>query len=231
MLSFQQEPQTETLSKLSLTNIIKARRATKSFIINQSISREKLEEILYSGSLAPSGFNLQPWRFIIVETSEGKEKLYSCAFEQEQIQQASIILICCGDRQVFVPDYIENVLKLGLDRGSMNEQHAQFLRQTIPTFHKFHPSFESIEAWINRQVMIAVTQMMLVAKSLNIDSCPMEGFVGSAIKEAFAIPKSWDVCCLLALGYAEQERQFGGRFDLDKVCFKEKFDEPFVLEE
>jgi nitroreductase len=229
MPSFETEIQSKTLSQSSLINLIKARRASKDFVSNQSISRKDLEEILYAGSLAPSGFNLQPWRFIIVETPEGKDKLYDCAFEQEQIKQASTMIICCGERQVFVPDYIENVLKLGLDLGSMNEKHAQFLRQTIPTFHKFHPSFEAVEAWINRQVMIAVTQMMLVGKSLNIDSCPMEGFVTAAIKEAFALPATWDVCCLLALGYAKQERQFGGRFNLDKICFQEKIDEPSIL--
>ncbi len=212
-----------------LNDIIQQRRAAKAFLPDKSISKDNLLEILKSGSLAPSGFNLQPWRFIVVQESEGKEKIFSCAFEQEQIKQASVVLICCGDRKIFTPEYVESVLKLGLERGSMNEKHAQFLRQTIPTFNKFHPSFESMEAWINRQVMIAVTHMMLVAKSLGIDSCPMEGFVASGIKENFDIPDNFDICCLLALGYAEQQRQFGGRFSVDKICFQENYDKPFSI--
>ena len=212
-----------------LNDIIQQRRAAKAFLPDKSISKDNLLEILKSGSLAPSGFNLQPWRFIVVQESESKEKIFSCAFEQEQIKQASVVLICCGDRKIFTPEYVESVLKLGLERGSMNEKHAQFLRQTIPTFNKFHPSFESMEAWINRQVMIAVTHMMLVAKSLGIDSCPMEGFVASGIKENFDIPDNFDICCLLALGYAEQQRQFGGRFSVDKICFQENYDKPFSI--
>ncbi len=212
-----------------LNDIIQQRRATKEFLTDKSISKENLLEILKLGSLAPSGFNLQPWRFIVVQEAESKEKLFSCAFEQEQIKQASVVLICCGNRNIFTPEYIESVLKLGLDIGSMKEKHAQFLRQTILTFHKFHPSFESIEAWINRQVMIAVTQMMLVAKSLGIDSCPMEGFVSNGVKENFNIPENFDVCCLLALGYAVEQRQFGGRFDLEKLCSQENYGQPFTV--
>lgn len=214
---------------MTLKEIIKTRRATKEFLTDKSISKENLLEILKSGSLSPSGFNLQPWRFIVAQEAESKEKIFSCAFEQEQIKQASVVLICCGDRNIFTTEYIESVLKLGLDLGSMNEKHAQFLRQTIPTFHKFHPSFESMEAWINRQVMIAVTQMMLTAKDLNIDSCPMEGFVASGIKENFDLPDSFDVCCLLALGYAVKQGQFGGRFNLDKICYQENYDKPFSI--
>lgn len=209
-----------------LKNVIQQRRSTKAFLPNRSISKDNLLEILRSGTLAPSGFNLQPWRFIVIQAAENKEKLYSCAFEQEQIKQASVILICCGDRQVFMPEYVESVLKLGKESGSMSEQHARFLRQTIPTFHKFHPSFESIEAWTNRQVMIAVTHMMLVAKSLGIDSCIMEGFVTRGIRENFCIPKNLDICCLLALGYTVEQRQFGGRFSIDKICYQESYSKP-----
>ncbi|MCC0175860.1 nitroreductase family protein [Waterburya agarophytonicola K14] len=206
-----------------LKEIIRERRSAKSFILDKAIAQDKLSEIFESATLAPSGFNLQPWRFITVQSLSNKEKLYSCAFKQEQIRQASAVLICCGDRHVFSPEYIESVLELGKSSGSMNEKHADFLRGAIPTFAKFHPSYDSIEAWTNRQVMIAVTQMMLTAKSIGIDSCSMEGFVSKAIKENFDIPEHWDICCLLALGYSANERKFGGRFGVKELFYQESY--------
>ena len=208
---------------MSVKEIIARRRSAKSFIKDKLIPPNLLSEIFEAAILAPSGFNLQPWRFIVVREAENKDKLYSCAFEQEQIKQASVVLICCGDRHVFSAEYIESVLKLGESFSSMSEKQANFLRETIPTFVKFHPSFDSIEAWINRQVSIAVTQMMLAAQSLGIDSCPMEGFVSKAVKENFYIPDHWDVCCLLALGYSTKERKFGGRFEIDKLFYQEHY--------
>lgn len=215
---------------LPLQDLITQRRSTKSFLKDRSIPRPILQEILSLGRQAPSGFNLQPWRFIVVELQQNKQTLLQCAFEQQQVVEASTVLICCGDRHVSQPDYVESVINLGKQRGTMTEEHAQFLQQTIPAFFKFHPSFESLEAWTNRQVMVAVAHLMLVAKNLGIDSCPMEGFVSAPIKNAFKIPEHWDVCCLLALGYAaEPLRQYGGRLDLDQLCYSEAYGQPFDL--
>lgn len=89
---------------------------------------------------------------------------------------------------------------------------------------------ESVEAWTNRHTMLAVAHMMIVAKSFGVDSCPMEGFASDRVKEAFNIPEEVDVCCLLALGFAtEPYKQYGGRFDIDRVCYCENFGEPFVM--
>jgi len=61
-----------------------------------------------------------------------------------------------------------------------------------------------------------------------VDSCPMEGFVASQVKQAFNIPHNVDVCCLLPLGYAtEPFKQYGGRFPIEQVCFGESYGESF----
>jgi nitroreductase len=71
---------------------------------------------------------------------------------------------------------------------------------------------------------------MIAAKSLGVDSCPMEGFVGAQVKEAFQIPEEVDVCCLLALGYAtEPFKQYGGRFGIEQVFFSESYGQSFTL--
>jgi len=207
---------------MSIKDAIRERRSVKSFVKNRPIDAETLIAIFESATFAPSGFNLQPWRFIRVQNYQEKEKIYACAFEQEQIRQAPEILICCGDRHVFSPEYVESVIELGTKLGSMGGEHADFLRSSIPSFEKFHPSYDSVEAWTNRQVMIAVTHMMLCATSLGISSCTMEGFVSKPIKDAFNIPAQWDICCLLALGFSTEERKFGGRFSVDKLFFQGK---------
>ena len=78
--------------------------------------------------------------------------------------------------------------------------------------------------------MLAVAHMMIVAKSLGVDSCPMEGFAATQVKAAFQIPEQVDVCCLLALGYAaEPFKQYGGRFGVEQVCFSESYGKTFKL--
>jgi nitroreductase len=214
---------------VGLKDAIEQRRAARAFK-SDPIPAVLLEEILRLGVRSPSGYNLQPWRFVVVRSPENKEKLKACAFNQRQVGEAPVVLICCGDRRVGQSDYIESVIQIGLETGGVNEQFADVMRQQIPALFEYHPCFENLEAWTNRHTMLAVAHIMIVAKSYGVDSCPMEGFVTAQVKEAFEIPEEVDVCCLLALGYAaEPYKQYGGRFGIDQVCFGESYGQAFQL--
>ncbi|AFY48832.1 nitroreductase [Nostoc sp. PCC 7524] len=214
---------------VGLVEAIKQRRAARAFKSNV-IPEAILQEILELGIQAPSGFNLQPWRFIVVQEQRNKDKLQACAFNQRQVGEAPVVLICCGDRRVKQMENITSVIQLGEEQGIMTPSYANYMRSNIPEFFTNHPSFETIEAWTNRHTMIAVAYMMIVAKSFGVDSCPMEGFDSQQVKQAFQIPEEVDICCLLALGYAtEPFKEYGGRFPINQVCFQENYNQPFRL--
>lgn len=214
---------------IGLVEAIKQRRAARA-LSSDRISEAILQEILELGIQAPSGFNLQPWRFIVVTEQENKDKLKACASNQRQVSEAPVVLICCGDRRVIEMEYITSVIHLGEEISIMTDNYANYMRSSIPEFFANHPSFETMEAWTNRHVMLAVGYMTIVAKSFGIDSCPMEGFNSAQVKEAFQIPDEVDICCLLALGYAKEPfKQYGGRFPINQVCFHESYGEPFEL--
>jgi nitroreductase len=119
---------------------------------------------------------------------------------------------------------------MGMETGGVNEQFADVMRQQIPALFEYHPCFENVEAWTNRHTMLAVAHIMIVARSFGVDSCPMEGFVTTQVKEAFQIPAEVDVCCLVPLGYAaEPFKPYGGRFGIDQVCFGESYGERFEV--
>lgn len=219
----------QKLLPLSVQEAIEQRRAARSFE-NKSIPPETLQKILSLGLQSPSGFNLQPWRFIVVKEQENKEKLKACAFNQKQVSEAAVVIICCGDRGVSKPEYIESVIQLGKDNGAVNDVYAEHIRTSVPKLFENQPCFESIEAWTNRHTMLAVAYIMIVAQSLGVDSCPMEGFSATQVKEAFNIPAEVDVCCLLTLGYAaEPFKKYGGRFGIEQVCYGESYGEQFEV--
>lgn len=214
---------------IGLIEAIKQRRAARAFKPDP-IPEAILQAILQMGLRSPSGFNLQPWRFIVVRTPENKQKLKACAFNQRQVGEAPVVLICCGDRRATEMANIESVIELGKSVGAMPDAFAEYMRSSISSFVANPPCFESMEAWTNRHTMLAVAHIMIVAKSFGVDSCPMEGFVTSQVKEVFQIPEEVDVCCLLPLGYADEPfKQYGGRFDIQEVCFAETYGESLKL--
>lgn len=219
----------EMQPSMGLKAAIELRRATRTFH-HEPIPDTLLEEILRLGLRAPSGYNLQPWRFIVVQEQENREKLKACAFNQDKIAEAPVVLICCGDRRVNNSEYIEQIIDMGKQEGAINDEYANAMRSLIPNLFENQPCFDHIEAWTNRHTMIAVTHIMLAAKSFGVDSCPMEGFVTTQVKEAFKIPDEVDVCCLLALGFAaDPHKKYGGRFGMDEVCFGESYGQAFEL--
>ncbi|MGP1385191.1 MAG: nitroreductase family protein [Thainema sp.] len=219
----------EAQPSMGLQDAIRLRRASRAFNPDP-IPDVLLEKILELSIQAPSGYNLQPWRFIVLRDQASKEKLQPCAFGQAQVVQAPVVLICCGDRNVGSPDYIEQVIELGEANDAIDENYANIMRKQIPLGFEQQPSYGSMEVWTNRHVMLAVTHMMIVAKSYGVDSCPMEGFSSEQVKEAFNIPDHVDVCCLLCLGFAtEPHKKYSGRFDLSKLFYGESYGEMFSL--
>ena len=220
----------EIQPSINVKTAIESRRAARSFKPDP-IPPAILAEILRLGVRSPSGFNLQPWRFIVLQDPASKEKLKACAFDQRQVVEAPTVLICCGDRRATGHENTEAVIELGKAAGAINDNLADYMRQAIPQLFEHRPCFESLETWTNRHTMLAVAHLMIAAKSFGVDSCPMEGFVSAKVKEAFQIPEEVDVCCLLPLGYAAAPlKQYGGRFEVTQVYYTESYGQALQVE-
>src|SRR5271155_5988657 len=79
----------------TLSRAIAERRASPSFD-ESPIPVADLRKILEAGLLAPSGYNLQPWRFIVVRSPEQKKKLRAASFNQAKVEEASVMIVACG---------------------------------------------------------------------------------------------------------------------------------------
>src|SRR4028118_2256167 len=100
----------EMHSTVSLKDSIEQRRAARAFK-SDPIPEVILKEIFRLGVRSPSGYNLQPWRFIAVQDPESKQKLAACAFDQRQVVEAPTVLICLGDRRAAESENIEAVIQ------------------------------------------------------------------------------------------------------------------------
>src|ERR1700760_2680384 len=155
----------------TLSQAIAERRASPSFD-ESPIPDADLQKILQAGLQAPSGYNLQPWRFIVVSSPEQKKRLRAACFNQAKVEEASVMIVACGDADGWRSGDLDEMLRLGR-QGGMPENYAEQAKTTIPNYLSNHPNFAM---WLNRHVMIAFTTMMLMAEVLGYDTAPMEGF-------------------------------------------------------
>src|ERR1700749_4932202 len=114
-----------------LSEALDHRRATPSFD-GKPIPDADLKKILEAGLKMPSGYNLQPWRFVVVRTPDGLRRLRAASYNQAKVEEASVVIVACGDKDGWRTD-MEEMLRLGRERG-MTENYAESASDIIPQF-------------------------------------------------------------------------------------------------
>src|SRR5258708_12228702 len=165
-----------------LSEAIKERRATSNFE-DVPIHDKDLEKIIRAGLEAPSGYNLQHWRFIIVRDREQKKKLRKADFGQPKVEEASAIIVACGDPKGWKGPNgdLEEMIKLAKEHGFGGEQDHNNARNAVTGFLGSAPGQAggvrpTFDLWVNRHTMIALTTMMCAAEPLGHDTPPMTAF-------------------------------------------------------
>ncbi|HWF67480.1 MAG TPA: nitroreductase family protein [Acidobacteriaceae bacterium] len=208
-----------------LSQVIGERRATPSFD-GSPLPDSDLKKILDAGLSAPSGYNMQPWRFVVVRTPEQKKRLRAASFNQAKVEEASAVIVACGDADGWRNGDLEEMLRQGRE-GGMSESYAAQARENIPNYLSNHPN---MPMWLNRHVMIAFTHMMLTAETLGYDTAPMEGFEQEKVREVLKLPLSYHVIALLGIGHLQgSDKHNGGRFDMARTVFAEEYGKPIKL--
>ena len=207
----------------SLAEAIESRRSTPSFD-GAPMPAEDLRAILDAGLAAPSGYNMQPWRFIVVQSPEGRRKLRAASYNQAKVEEASVVIVACGDMDGWRKDLPE-VLKMGR-AGGMPESYAAQAQISVSSYLSSFTQ-DQMKLWLNKQVTLAYSHMLLMAEVLGYDTAPMEGFEQDKVHEALRLPLSFWVVALLAVGHLKGPDKFdGGRFAANHTLFAEEYGKP-----
>ncbi len=218
----------KTAGEKLLSEVVRERRATNNFE-ELPIHAADLEKIVRAGLEAPSGYNLQPWRFVVVRDREQKKKLRAAAFGQPKVEEASAVIVACGDPQAWKDGDLDQMLRMAKENGLTDENLHKTIRSNVSNFlgnpaGKPGGTEPSWDLWVNRHVMIAFTTMMWMAEVLGYDTAPMEGFMEDQVKQLLHIPDRVRVVAFLAIGRRKgPDKPYGGRFDTAHTVFAEEW--------
>jgi len=216
-----------------LSEAITERRATPSFD-GSPIPDNVLSAILRAGLESPSGYNLQPWRFVVVRSAEQKRRLREAAMGQSKVEEAGAVIVCCGDLNAPRGTNLDEVLAEAAKHGFSKEQNRKVREIITGVFSKPAGNAMGVApdwaVWIDRHVMIAFTTMMWMAEVLGYDTAPMEGFFEDKVKSVLEIPDSIRVVALLGIGRLKgADKRYAGRHAMRSVCFAETWGEGINL--
>ncbi len=197
------------------------RYATKVFDKTKKIKDNDFQTILESFRLTPSSFWLQPWKMIIVENQELREKLVEHSWDQKQISNASHLLVLAKYNDFWdknINSYLDKIIEIrGWSRENLiwyEEMMKWFITNLTP---------EKLNNWQENQIHIALWNLITICAFMWIDSCAIWWFISEKYDEILWLKEKWlSSVVLLPIGYRDEEADKYSklkkvRFDLDEI--------------
>jgi len=224
---------------------------------DKHISDELLTQICEVTQRAPTSFNSQPYKIILVRSDRAKQLLGSAMLTESntsRITQSDVTAVFCADLQVVdnLPkiqqlfrdlggapeEYIEKDIPLGLKVQSMGFSglRSYISRIVAPTllklisFIRIAPSYNSPKTWAFRQLGFVTDHFVLAATAAGLGSAIMEGFSCKQVSKKLAIPSKYKPFCLVSLGYKDESiagRPKSLKFPMEEIFFEDSFGSPY----
>jgi nitroreductase len=201
---------------MELKRVTEVRRSIRRFKPDP-LNAELILELLEAARLAPSGTNLQPWRFMAVTSPLMREKLAACTYHMSFVGQAPLTMVCCadfsslGDRGRRIRELAAAGVFDGLDVEKITQTgHRQPNRNDAADL-----------AYLNMNVAIAVEHMILRGTELGLGSCWVMMFSKKKVMELLELPETLHVLALVPFGYPDQSPAARPRLPLDAIFLGE----------
>ncbi len=200
---------------MEVSRAIEERRAVKHFDPNHVISEKEIEQIMALTLLSPTSFNIQNWRFVLVRDPGLRKQLREVAWNQSQVTEASLLLVLCGDVKSWEKE----------PRRYWRNTSEEFQKVILPAIDNYYRGRDQVQRdEVMRSCGIAAQTLMLTAKSMGYDSCPMVGFDFDAVARLIHLPADHVIAMMLAIGKATAPANpRGGQLPMDEVVITDRF--------
>lgn len=191
------------------------RRAVKAFDPEHRLSKDEESKLFSAAIQAPTSFNIQHWRFVVIRDPKLREQVRALGNNQSQITDASLLVLMTADTKAWAKEpqrYWKNAPK----------EVSDLLVGWMGPFHEGREWLQRDEA--QRSIGMAMQTLMLAAKSMGYDSCPMIGFDIEKVAELVKLPADHVMGPLVAIGRGVKPAQAkGGQLDLSDVLIENTF--------
>lgn len=198
-------------------DIITSRHSVRAYDPTVNINREEMTEILEEATLAPSSVNLQPWRFLVVDSPEGKAKLEELApGNKTQVTTSSAVIAVFGDMNAF--ENADEIMGSAVERGYLPQDiKDQIMANYTELFGRL--PVQAFREMILIDCGLVSMQLMLSARARGYDTNPIGGYDKSRIAEAFGMEKDRYVpIMLISVGKAAKDPRLTTRLPIHRIA-------------
>jgi nitroreductase len=196
---------------------IEARRSVKIYDPQHRMTSEEVDELLRLAQMAPTAFNIQHCRYVVVTDPDLRRQIRAASFDQAQVTDASLLVILCAD----IAAWRKQPARYW---SHVDEGVQQVLLGMIHGYYDGHEQAQRDECM--RSCGIAAQTIMLAAKGMGYDTCPMDGFDFDAVARLINLPDDHLISMFVVVGKALAPAQpRGGKLPAGEVVLENRFPE------
>lgn len=205
--------------------LVETRRSVHDYA-DEPLSEETIESIFEPVRLSPSGYNLQPWEFLVLQDAETKAALREVAYDQAHVTEAAAAVVVLGNTDPAA--HAEAVFDDWLEKEYIpNAEVRDQLLENVEGMAAMDESDRRV--WTTRSTALAAMTLMYAAWDEGVATCPMEGFDAGALTDTFDIPAGYEPVMLVTMGYPAEEtpdidNERKARRPVDEIVHFESFD-------
>ncbi len=200
---------------MNVINAIQDRRSIKVYDKQHKMTQEEIEKLIALAALSPTAFNIQNWRFVVVQDEELRKKIRSVSWNQPQVTDASILIVLCGDLKAWEKEpqrYWRNA----------PQEVQNSLVPAIGNYYRENPQVQRDE--VMRSCGMAAMTIMLAAKEMGYDTCPMDGFDFEAVAKIINLPEDHIPSMFVVVGKPlDKAKPRSGQLPLSEVLIDNSF--------
>ena len=200
---------------MNVTQAIQQRRSIKHYDPTHRMTSQEIESLMALAMLSPTAFNIQHWRFVVVTDPVLRHQIRSVSWNQAQVEEASLLIVLAADLKAWA--------KAPNRYWANAPQKVQdYLVPAIGQYYENNEQAQRDEAM--RSCGIAAQTIMLAAKEMGYDTCPMDGFDFDAVAKLINLPSDHTPSMFITVGKAIKEAApRAGQLSFDEVVIYNKF--------
>lgn len=200
---------------MDVSKAIEARRAVKQYDANHRMTEAEIDKLMSLALLAPTAFNIQNWRFVLVRDHSLRKQIRAVAWDQSQVTDASLLIVLCADLKAWE----KNPARYWADAPQPVKDYL------VPAIDKYYRGREQVQRDEGmRSCGIAAQTLMLAAQEMGYESCPMDGFDYEAVGKLINLPPDHAVAMFVVVGKPTQATwPRPGQLPMSEVVINNRF--------
>lgn len=200
---------------MNVSEAIKQRRSIKAYDPAHRMTEAEIQQLLSLAMLSPTAFNIQHWRFVVVTDPVLRHQIRAVSWNQAQVTDASLLVILTADLKAWEKDPARYWV-------NAPQPVSDYLVKAIQGYYTNQPLAQRDEGM--RSCGMAAMTLMLAAKEMGYDTCPMDGFDFDAVSKLINLPEDHVPVMFVVVGKAlEAAKPRGGQLAMDEVVIYNRF--------